>query len=505
MSIDYGNYNDYYNLALYLNTVDCNSDYMSFQDGVLLNGAIGSGIEFAKYGGQKISNIFSKNKASPFTQLKQQLEMRNAVRGNNTYETLRNSWRWNELQEYARKMPKSSALSSTEFANLKPKQQLKVQMQGREARYYKKARRLLQEAKNLKGAEQAKKIKEFKQAFADARLAAYKAKFTGNLRPVTLIGKSKNALKTVTGVRALNTGLKTLNSVSPALRTAGRFVKVNGAFAVLSVAADYDKFDAAYKVGGGKAMRKEIAKSTGVAAAEAVGFFAGMKAGAAIGTAVGSVCPGVGNIVGGIAGAIIGGFASWGAGKLAHNALGCNKSEAEKITTKNARLEALRAKYNQSARKDLVRSAAEVLNEDTKIIQENLNDPNAPEISPVVQERYDNAIKSLNNIMDDDPELFEKLEQELSMAEQESSGIEQDFAASEQGLGMAELEPEYAKTDGNVEESRLPTSNSPPVSDQLVRQKALKATMNKFVERINSCTTVQNYSFQSPWELGNCW
>ncbi len=107
--------------------------------------------------------------------------------------------------------------------------------------------------------------------------------------------------------------------------------------------------------------------------------------------------------------------------------------------------------------------------------------------------------------MDDDPELFEKLEQELSMAEQESSGIEQDFAASEQGLGMAELEPEYAKTDGNVEESRLPTSNSPPVSDQLVRQKALKATMNKFVERINSCTTVQNYSFQSPWELGNCW
>lgn len=485
MSYGYGNYNDYYNLALYMNTVDCKSDYMSFQDGVVLNGAIGSGLALTQYGGQKVANLFSKNKLSDFAKLRQQLEMRNAVRGNNLAETLRNSWRWNDLQKYGRKIPQARVLSPAEYAKLSSAKQLKVQRLGHQARHYKKARRLLEEAKTLKGAEQAKKIKEFKQAFADARLSAYKAKFTGNLRPTSLIGRSTNAIKTATGVRALNTGLKTVNAASPVLRTAGKFLKGKGAFAALSVAADYDKFIAANEVGGKKAMTKEIAKSTGVAVAEATGFFAGMKAGAAIGTAVGTVFPGVGNVVGGIAGAVIGGLLSWGAGKLAHKALGCDKSEAEKITTKNARLLALKAKYNSETRETLVKSAAQILADDTKKIQENLADPEAPQISSVVQKRYDNAVASLENIAENDPQLFEKLSQELERAENEQEQVSED---AEQITFAANHPP------GGIEEWALPDSqNVTP----------LQATMNKFIERISGTSAV--YQPVSPFRFDDGW
>lgn len=420
MAFDYGNYNDLYNLSLYLNTVDVNSDYMSFTDGVLLNGAIGAGLEGVKYGGKKAASIFSKNKPSKITKLREQVQLRNAVRGSTKFETFGNALRYNELKAYEAKLPKTQAVSSEKFAELKPKQQQKVRIQGHKARYYKNARRLLAEAKTLKGKAQAAKIKEFKQALAEAKLAAYKAKFTGNLRPTTLVGKSKNALKTVTGVRALNTGVKTLNAASPFIRTAGKLVRGNAAFAALSVAMDYDKFAAAKEVGGKKAMTKEIAKSTGVAAVEAVGFMAGMKAGAALGTAIGTVVPGVGNVVGGIAGAAIGALVSWGAGKIAHKALGCDTTEAEKISTKNAKLLALKAKYNSGTRLNLIRNAAQVLATDAKTIQEAEAKKVEVPMSPVVKRRMENAAQSLQNIAEDEPELIDALEQELAQAEQET-------------------------------------------------------------------------------------
>jgi len=461
---------------------------MSFQDGVILNGAIGSTLAGLGWGKDKVVNFFSKNKPSDFTRLRQQLEMRNAVRGNNTFQTLRNSWRWNDLMKYESKMPRAVSYTPEQFAQLKPKLQQRVRIQGRQARHYKKARALLAEAKTLKGAAQAQKIKEFKQAFANARLASYKAKYTGCLRPTSFLGKTKNAIKTATGVRAANTTLKTINAASPALRTAGKFVKGNAAFAALSVAADYDKFAAAKQVGGNKAMTKEIAKSTGVAAVEAVGFWAGMKAGAAIGTAVGTAFPGVGNVVGGIAGAIIGGLASWGLGSLAHNALGCDKSEAEKITTKNARLLALKAKYNKETREDLVLTSAEILRKDTKALQNAEANNTELNISPVVMERYENAMASLNNIAENDPELFDKLEHELEQAEQEFS------------------EQEVPDSGG---ESNLPDNNDSIASDS-TNTSALAATMNKFSERIDSIGASSNYSpppqtgFQYPW-LDNPW
>ena len=455
-------YKDYYNLALYLNTYNVNTDYMSFTDGVLMNGAMGSGLHLFKSGGEKVIEMFSKNKPSKFTKLRRQLEMRNAVKASKKWDMFKNAWRYNQIKDLSKQLPTSTVMSNTEFRQLTTAQQAQIRQQAFKARYFKRARKLLDEAKTLKGAAQAKKLKEFKQAFAEAKLAAYKAKFKGNLRPTTLLGKVKNTAQTVTGVRAANTAVKSLASTSKIIRNVGRFAKGHAAFAVLSVAADYEKFAAAKTAGGNKAMVKEIAKSSGVAAAEAVGFVAGMKAGAAIGTAVGTAVPVLGNIVGGIAGAVIGGFLSWGLGKLTHKALGCDVSEADKIGTKTAKLEALKAKYHSGARKRLVTQSAAA-------------------IAQTIKAEH----SSIDNILEDDPSLLEDLQSELDAAEQESQA---------QQVSQGDQNPDTAMAQGQTGQEEQQTS-------------PLAATMLKFIERINdqggNNTNFMPQDFQSPWALGN--
>ena len=480
-------YKDYYNLALYLNTYNVNTDYMSFTDGVLMNGAMGSGLHLFKSGGEKVIEMFSKNKPSKFTKLRRQLEMRNAVKASKKWDMFKNAWRYNQIKDLSKQLPTSTVMSNAEFRQLTTAQQAQIRQQAFKARYFKRARKLLDEAKTLKGAAQAKKLKEFKQAFAEAKLAAYKAKFKGNLRPTTLLGKVKNTAQTVTGVRAANTAVKSLASTSKIIRNVGRFAKGHAAFAVLSVAADYEKFAAAKTAGGNKAMVKEIAKSSGVAAAEAVGFVAGMKAGAAIGTAVGTAVPVLGNIVGGIAGAVIGGFLSWGLGKLTHKALGCDVSEADKIGTKTAKLEALKAKYHSGARKRLVTQSAAAIAQTIKAEQEaKAKGQEVPELkNPVVKERYDKAVSSIDNILEDDPSLLEDLQSELDAAEQESQA---------QQVSQGDQNPDTAMAQGQTGQDEQQTS-------------PLAATMLKFIERINdqggNNTNFMPQDFQSPWALGN--
>ena len=587
-------YNDYYNLAMYLNTTGLDNSYMSFTDGVILNGAIGSGIELIRHGGGKIYSKFSKNKPSKLTQLRKQIELRQ-LKGKSTFETCKNASRYNTILEIEKSIPKAVAGKADYFkdaqkalaeaaklkgaaqaakfqeaaklfeaANLKAakdvyyKEARKLlaeanQLKGsaRDAKlkelkkvydaakvkvnstqyyadvkklfdeakglsgtalakkikqadkllsknlllelkagYFTSARQALNEAKTLRGAAQAKKLKEAEQLIAQAKLDAYKAKYNGNLKPKSFLGKAKNTVKTVTGVRAANTAVKSLNAGSKVFRVAGKFVKGNAAFAALSVAADYDKFAAAKKAGGTKAMTKEIAKSTGVAAVEAVGFMAGMKAGAAIGTAVGTVVPGVGNIVGGIAGAIIGGLASWGLGKLAHKALGCDVSEADKIGTKKAKLRALRAKYSRSARENLVKESTLTLAQDMQKAQEaaakGVQDPKME--NPVMKERMEKAAVSLQNIAEKDPELMQDIATDLGMNDSSQSSQQSDTASVSQS-------PDNSVTSSQQEHTEQQPSETP-----------LQATMRKFKERINGTqsSAAQNYSMmmQNPWALG---
>lgn len=473
-------YSDYYNLAMYLNTSGLDTNYMSFQDGVVLNGAIGAGIELARYGGGKAVSVFSKNKPSKLELLRKQIELKNAVRGKNKYETFRNAWRYNNIKEYSSKLPTAKVLSPAELAKLSAADKLKYQKQLFKAQYFDKARALLEEAKKLKGPAQAAKLKEFKQVFAEAKLAAYKAKFIGNLKPTTFLGKAGNFVKTATGVRAANTAVKTLGASSKFLRTAGKFVKGNAAFAVLSVAADYDKFAAAKKAGGNKVMAKEIAKSTGVAAVEAVGFMAGMKAGAAIGTAVGSVVPGVGNIVGGIAGAIIGGLASWGLGKVAHKALGCDVAEADKIGTKKAKLRALRAKFHEKSREQLVKESAIAISQGVQSAQE--AEANGETPNPIVTERLEMAAQSFQNIAEDDPQFIESMMKELEMMEK----------------AVDESQPEGEDPSQNPQDQTNTAIDTTAQQDST----ALEATMQKFVERVDGKPQVPAYQIpQYQWGL----
>lgn len=476
-------YSDYYNLAMYLNTSNRDNSYMSFKDGVLLNGAIGAGIEFARYGGGKLISVFNKNKPSKLEQLRKQIELKNAVRGKNKYEVLKNAWRYNNIKDYSSKLPTAKVLSPAELAKLSAADKLKYQKQLFKAQYFDRARTLLDEAKKLKGSAQAAKLKEFKQAFAEAKLAAYKAKFTGNLKPTTLLGKAGNVVKTVSGVRVVNTAAKTLSASSKVLRTAGKFVKGNAAFAVLSVAADYDKFIAAKKAGGNKVMAKEIAKSTGVAAVEAVGFMAGMKAGAAIGTAVGSVVPGIGNLVGGIAGAVIGGLASWGLGKVAHKAFGCDVSEADKIGTKKAKLAALRAKFNQKSREQLVKESAIAITEGAQKVQE--AEANGQTPNQIEKERLQNAAQSLQNIAEDDPQLIENMMKELETMEKSVEDPQSENPEMRQST-QSEQNPQGAVTGETTAQDTT----------------ALQATMQKFVERVEGKQQAPAYQFpQFQWGI----
>ena len=359
-------------LALSVNTVALNNDYMSFEEGVIFQGALGAGLSLAGAGGSKVKDIFSKDKSAKFKKLRKKVEIRQ-LKGANPAQTLKNSWRYDTIQNFERKLPVEKSFDLREFNSLSDKKRLQYQKQVFKSQYYDEARRLLKEAKGLRGKEQAKKLKEFEKAFAKAKLEAYKAKFNGNLKPAKFSGKLVNGVKTITGVRAGNTALKTLAANSSKFRAATKFVKGNAAFALLSVAADYDKFALTKEKCGTKAMQKEILKSTGVAVAESVGFIAGMKAGAALGAAIGTVVPGVGNVVGAVAGAIIGGLVSWGMGKAAHSMMG--KSELQKYDEQQAELVALKAAHNQESAANLIARAAQKIENDTLKLNSAGSDP----------------------------------------------------------------------------------------------------------------------------------
>ena len=403
-------------LALTVNTVALNNDYMSFQEGVIIQGAIGTGLGLAGAGASKVKDIFSKDKSAKIRNLRKKVEIRQ-LKGTNPAQTLKNAWRYETIQGYERKLPPEKKFDLREYNGLSDNKRLKYKKNVFKSAYYDEARRLLKEAKGLRGKEQAKKLKEFEKAFAKAKLEAYKAKFNGNLKPAKFTGKLSNGVKTVTGVRAGNTALKILSANSSKIRAASKFVKGNAAFSLISVAADYDKFVLTKEKVGTKAMQKEILKSTGVAVAESVGFMAGMKAGAALGTAIGTVVPGVGNVVGCVAGAIIGGLLSWGIGKAAHSMMG--KSELQKYDEEQAELAALKAEHNQQSAANLISRAAQKIENDTLVLN---SAGSSPEIDAQLAEL--DALKAdyelvLGEFLEKNPEVRAEYERLLLEQEQD--------------------------------------------------------------------------------------
>lgn len=498
------NYNDYRNLALYINTSAMNDEYMSFQDGVIANGILGTGLEFGKFGWQKGKTIFSKKAGTKFAAARKKVELRQ-LKGKNVFQTVKNAKRYNTIVEYESKLPQFKQKGLAEINQMSPKQKAAYTKQLNTSRYYDDARKSLKEAKTLRGAAQAKKIKEFEQKLAQAKLNIHKAKYNGNLKPTNFLGKAKNVTKTVTGMKSASRGIKTLAANSSKFRFLSKFVKGNALMTGISVAMDYGKFVETKQKCGAQAMRKEIAKSTGVALAESVGFLAGMKAGAALGTAVGSVFPGVGNIVGGVAGALLGGLVSWGAGKLAHKAMG--KSEIQKHEEKQSELLALKAKYNLNTRVKVVRNAAIKVSQEeqlSKVPEEQLQ---AAGLQKVDKAKMQNATKTIQKVVEAEPEIAMMLTAEAEEGQRQAQAKTQVQAKKQTTKTQTTQQPQAAQpvvteTTPEVEEiTDDATEEAQENAQENAQDSALSQTMSAFVSRINGTATAQ--PVLTPWTFGN--
>lgn len=225
------------------------------------------------------------------------------------------------------------------------------------SKYYDDVRRLIGEAKTLKGKDYADKMKEIEKAIADANQKIHIEKTTGSLKPVSKTGKAWNKVKQVTGYNKAKGAINTALTKSSTLRKAAKFGRANAATAVgLDVAlsipeiiATKQTFDTIdengnpVKPGEGTGTQKAL-KQTGrvvaTAGAQLGAYAIGAKAGtaavaalwAAKGAALGSVAPGVGTAIGAVVGVGVGLLSCWLAGKAMEKALG--KSELDQLQDK---------------------------------------------------------------------------------------------------------------------------------------------------------------------------
>ncbi len=241
---------------------------------------------------------------------------------------------------------------------------------------YKKVNQLIKEAEGLTGKQLAAKMKEIDKALVEAKVSVNVLKAEGKIVSKTGIGKVCSAIKTKTGIRAVqNSLLKASVSENVAKRMLAKGVRGGGAMAVIGMVLEAPEIYKTYKELGGKAGTKQLLKSGAVVAAETVGWIAGAKigaiAGAKLGTAIGTVCPGLGNVIGGAIGTVVGflgGMAvSWLCGKGARALVG--KNEREIHAEKQARLAAAQAKKDDLAAIQLADKAAKNV-EDGKVVSE---------------------------------------------------------------------------------------------------------------------------------------
>ncbi len=229
-----------------------------------------------------------------------------SMKGNNIFQTAMNLDRMNRINglgaKYSMPQPLSAGASAAERA--------KFIRNSRKMAYFDDVRTAVNNAKGLKGVDQAKALAEIEQKVAEAKLNVHNAKINGNLKPTTTTGKIIAGAKKYTGVTYLSGKTKSWAVKSPIFRKIASGVKGNALFAGISLACEAPEIIETYKTLGTSKGNKQLLKSTAVVAAETAGFWAGAKvggiAGAKLGALLGTVVPGIGNAVGAIVGGLVG-------------------------------------------------------------------------------------------------------------------------------------------------------------------------------------------------------
>ena len=236
--------------------------------------------------------LMAKNKASK--------DAINYLKGNNILETINNRSNYNSLLELEKNL--KTAPDYRTWSSLKTETARKNFInQGRKARYYDEARKLIEEAKTKKltGKELKAHLKKVDEAITKADLAVHKAVTSGEIKPATLRGKAWAGVKKYTGYDAVNGALKKgATSSNKVVRNLAKGAK-----------------------GGGLAT---AAIGLAIETPETIGTCIGGPVGTAIGGAVGALI-GVGTGI----------LCSWAAGKGVKAMVG--KSELEKHNEQQAR------------------------------------------------------------------------------------------------------------------------------------------------------------------------
>lgn len=305
--------------------------------------------------------LMAKNKASK--------DAINYLKGNNILETINNRSNYNSLLELEKNL--KTAPDYRTWSTLKTEAaRQKFINQGRKARYYDEARKLIEEAKSKKltGAELKAHLKKVDEAIAKADLAVHKAITSGEIKPATLRGKAWAGVKKYTGYDAVNGALKKgATSSNKVVKTLAKGAKNGGlATAAIGLAIETPEIIETYKKCGAGKGTKQLAKTTAVVAAEGVGYAVGAKVGAIAGAKVGATigtCIGgpVGTAIGGAVGALIGVgtgiLCSWAAGKGVKEMVG--KSELEKHKEQQARKLAKDAVKSEEGKEKLLSKVEE--------------------------------------------------------------------------------------------------------------------------------------------------
>lgn len=286
------------------------------------------------------------------------------LKGENIFQTINNRSNYNKLIELEKSV--KTAPDYRTWSSLKTETARKKYFnQGRKARYYEEAHKLIEEAKSRKltGKELREHLKKVDDAIAKADLALHKAIASGEIKPATLRGKAWAGVKKYTGFNAVNGALKKgAASSNKAVRTIAKGAKGGGiATTAIGLAIETPEIIETYKKCGAGKGTKQLAKTTAVVAAEGVGYAAGAKigaiAGAKLGATIGTCIGGpVGTAVGGAVGTIIGVGAgilgSWAAGKGVKALMG--KSELQKHNETEAKKLAKNAKNSQEGKEKLL-------------------------------------------------------------------------------------------------------------------------------------------------------
>lgn len=224
--------------------------------------------------------------------------------------------------------------------------------------------KLMREAKSLKGADLAAKMKEIEIAKANADILINEAKVLGVIKHSTKIGKAASWVKTKSGYRALSNKIaKGTMSTNKAISSLAKGAKGGAGMAVISLALETPMIVEGFKRDTstgfkqlGHSSAKVVAETVGYMAGAKIGAIAGAKIGATVGTCIGGpIGTAVGAAIGTVIGVGTGLLCSWLAGKGIRKVLGDDPVEVAKM--QDAQQLAHEAENNPEKQMELAQSA----------------------------------------------------------------------------------------------------------------------------------------------------